>query len=477
MYSKKAKDDYIEKSKKIRKWNNMIKCTETEQIKGLIKDGFDLELISFELDIPIEEVRQIKVEMEKTKQPKLIKTYSAKEIIEIKNEQAHSRMEQIRKKYEKLFSKSNQVSVQKSKRLSAQEVEQINSVITKMEESIKGMQGLSRKARKQNANQILTELKKLNKYQLTIGQSERLYSLMQSGELEELKMNETDKIDFEISSGRREALKKLIEAVDIAQSETEDLEELKLLNRKISREMEKANPIFVGAVKSRINNKLLKIQQQNIIHKIRNDIPVSVEAIIRDIAQGTLNIQKANAMIDEEAKRRVESRPKAKFALTQEQERKQILIQIRTILEERAEKYCIENPEITIKQMQVLFGGELETAIRVTVKNLIQAKNFEKAKDVCDQFSDKGQEDSIAITIRRLRKEIRNAEISDIVLKGIHMKGTIEDDRRYLELIEKGIKRGNVKLGAISLGKSQDGLRTITLEDIWIDENEKGKFL
>ena len=55
-----------------------------------------------------------------------------------------------------------------------------------------------------------------------------------------------------------------------------------------------------------------------------------------------VNIQKANAMIDEEAKRRVESRPKAKFALTQEQERKQILIQIRTILEERAKKYCIE---------------------------------------------------------------------------------------------------------------------------------------
>ena len=55
------------------------------------------------------------------------------------------------------------------------------------------------------------------------------------------------------------------------------------------------------------------------------------------------------------------------------------------------------------------------------------------------------------------------------------MNGTYAEERAYFELIEKGLKMGNVKLGAISLGKSQDGLRTITLADIWTDENQKEK--
>ena len=55
------------------------------------------------------------------------------------------------------------------------------------------------------------------------------------------------------------------------------------------------------------------------------------------------------------------------------------------------------------------------------------------------------------------------------------MNGTEREERTYFELIEKGIKMGNIKLSAISLGKSQDGLRNITLADIWVDENQKEK--
>ena len=43
----------------------MIKHSEIEEIKKLIKNGFDLELMSFELDIPIEEIMQYKLELEK----------------------------------------------------------------------------------------------------------------------------------------------------------------------------------------------------------------------------------------------------------------------------------------------------------------------------------------------------------------------------------------------------------------------------
>ena len=52
-----------------------------EEIKKLIQDGFDIELISFELDIPIKELRQLKKEIESSQKPNARK-YSAQEIID-----------------------------------------------------------------------------------------------------------------------------------------------------------------------------------------------------------------------------------------------------------------------------------------------------------------------------------------------------------------------------------------------------------
>ena len=141
---------------------------------------------------------------------------------------------------------------------------------------------------------------------------------------------------------------------------------------------------------------------------------------------------------------------------------------------EKPEKYHIKNPEKTIMQMQELCGGELEQSIRTVVNNLTSIKDFERAKKVCDSFSNKDKESPLSKNIRTLRKSIRNEEIRDIVLKVINMN-EMEEERAYLELIEKGIKMGNVKLEEISLGKSQDGLRTITLADIWTDEKQKEK--
>ena len=137
---------------------------------------------------------------------------------------------------------------------------------------------------------------------------------------------------------------------------------------------------------------------------------------------------------------------------------------------EKSEQYHIENPDIAIMQIQKLCGGELEQAIRTVVKNLIGAKDFERAKGVCTNFSSKYNG---SLSLIGLRKEIRNAEIADIVLKGININGTMEEEKAYFKLIEKGLERGNVKLSAISLGKSQDGLRNITLADIWPEETQK----
>ena len=192
----------------------MIKHSEIEEIKKLIQNGFDLELMSFELDIPIEEIMQYKLELEKTNKSKPIKTYSAREIIDNKNKQAHSKMQQMREQYKRLFFKVDKVEVKTPKELTNQEIELINSVITEIEEIVKGMKNLSKKERRKGANVILTKIKKIENYQLTIEQSEKLHSLIQSEELEKLNLNTTDKIDFYINRTKKTIVKKLTDAMD-----------------------------------------------------------------------------------------------------------------------------------------------------------------------------------------------------------------------------------------------------------------------
>lgn len=445
----------------------MIKHSEVEEIKELIKDGFDLELISFELDIPIEDVIQCKLELETISKSSSIKTYSDRKISYSKNKQAHSKMQQMREQYKKLFFNGNNVEVKQSKDLTTKEIESINSAITEIEKIEKGMRNLPKEKRRKEANAILKQIKKIENYQLTVEQSEKLNSLIQSEELEKISLYTVDKIDFYINKTRIIIIKKLAEAVDTAQFQTEDLQELRILEKKLTTEMQQNNQIYVGAVKRRIENKILKINQQKAFDRIRNDIPTDIALIIKEIANGILDIEKANEIIDKEAKKRVESKPKTRFSLTEEQEKRQILIQIKTVLMGKPEQYHIKNPNITIMQIQELCGGNLEQSIRTVVNNLIGIKDFEKAKEVCDSFYSKNKDNQISKYIRTLKNGIKNAEIGDIVLKGLNMSRTEEEDKKYFELIEKGLKKGNVKLNAVPLGKSQDGLKNIYLSDIW----------
>ncbi len=442
----------------------MREYSEIEELKKLIKNGFDLELISFELDIPIEEMRQYKLELEEVEK---------REIIDSRNKYAHAKMEQMRERYKKLFFENDTLKVKKSEELLNQDVKLVDSVIIEIEKIVNDIKELPKEEKRRGAICTLAEIKKIEDYQLTIDQAEKLHYLLESEVFEKLNLNSRDTIDYYMMKCKIIIMRKLTKAVDVAQTQTYELEELKALEKKLTTRMQQNNQIIIEPIRKKIENKISKISQQKVFDKIRNEIPVDIELIIKELANGTLDIQSANETVEKEAKRRVENKPKTRFTLTEEQEKMQILIQIRTILMKEPEQYHITNPEITIMQIQKLCGVELEQALKTVVRNLAGIKDFEKAKEICDKFSSKDNESQITVCIRRLRKEIRNTEISDLVLKGINMKGTPEEERAYIELIEKGLNSGNIKLETISLGKSRDGLKTITLADIWKNEKQE----
>ena len=299
--------------------------------------------------------------------------------------------------------------------------------------------------------------------------------LLQSTELKDIINKKTEKLQYALDNRRTDMKRKLVQAIDVLQSETSDLEELKKLKQKINSIHFKRYEPFLEAVKSKINIRIRKISDGFNIEKFKSDIPESILEIVRDLSKGTLDIESANVIINEEAKRRVQSRVQNKFSLTEEQERNQMLFQIRTALEERTEQYNITNPETTIYQLHDLCGSSLNLSVSSVVENLINSKEFEKAKKVYAKFNTESQTQEYSDSMVVIRKKIRNAEIGDMVLRGIKENGNAMQDANYFELIEKGLKQGYVNMRTIYLGKSQSGLINITLADVWPNK-EKEKY-
>lgn len=450
---------------------------QNEEIKNLIESGFDLELISFELNIPIEQVKKCKQEMEESKSNEDIKTtYNSTSKTNQQNSKIKTRIKNLRDEYKKLYIGNNRIETSRPEPLSQEKIELIDNVIEIIQEKIEAMESLSKQEKRKSASSILSELKKIEKYQITIAQAEQLYMLMCSENLKGLNIYLSDRIDYALKKAKNTLINKLAMAVELKQSEVNDIEELHKLERKITEEMISLNPISIGGVRSRISNKITAIRQQQAMDRIRNDIPSSIISVITDLAKGNIDISKANAIIDKEAKRRVKSKPNTRFSLTEEQEKKQIRMQIITAIREKADAYHIQYPEKMVLQMQELCECQFGVSIGAVVKNLISKKQFEKAKSICDKFNPNTKEaSSTKSTIKSLKNEIRNAEISDIVMTLINMDGTAEDEMAYFELVQKGLSMGNVSLSAISLGKSEDGTRNITLADIWTDEIQENK--
>lgn len=458
----------------------MISIGEQEEIKKIIKSGFDLELISFELDIPLEEIKELKKELDK--ENKAVKTRSAKEIIDERNNAAHKKMVQLRERYKRLYFRNNESKTINKKELSSREIKEIELIIDKIEQNVQSIQQANKEEKRKTAKVIIDNVIKIESYQLTIEQAEKIGKLLNDDNVQKTILGAYDRIELGIGIIKKIIATKLAQAVEIAFYQTEDVEELKRLDKKITSEILERNPTLIGGIKTRILYKISEIQRREIINKIKNDISTDILKIVEKLVQGTLDVEDAKIVIEQEAKKQYESKKtiknktKARFLVTEEQQKSQILMKIRSAIVDRAEEYPIENPQVTVEQLYELDSSDIGQTIRVVVQNLVNTKRFEEAKVVCREFSKYKDDEKMIKNMMLLKKEIRNAEIGDLVLRGIYMEGTIEEERTYFELIEKGLNSRNVKIGAISLGKSKDGLKDISLADIWSEDKNKSKY-
>lgn len=432
-----------------------------DKIKMLINKGFELDLISFEFNIPMEKINECKTELEAEKKNR------NELLIQNANNSAHISMEKMRQAYKTLYEGDAQTTSDKGIELSQEQLESIQTAMSKIEETIANMRGLSKQERRKSSNIVMQECRNLLRYPLTLEQYDKLNGLIKSTELDGLNLDFRDIADKRIASLRREIFSQFIRTIDILQSQTENIEELKGLNKKITIEMITNNQMEVGAVTSKIQSKIVKLQQQAQVHKIKYSISPAIEEVIKELVNGNINIPNAKGVIEEEAKAKEAKRPKSNFNLTHEQEVKQILIQISNVIEERAEEYKIKNPEEAVLQLQELTGCSTFQAVRIVAKHFASRKQFKVAKRVCDIFYSDDRKSEFSKQILSIKREITREEIGDLVLKGMNIEGNYEQERLYLNMIRTGILDGKFKLSDIPLGKSKDGSRSITLSDIW----------
>lgn len=454
----------------------MVNLKEQEEIKYLIKSGFDLELIAYELDIPLQQIKEYKKQLEENKLQqgtKNIKVRTAQSIIDEKNVEVDSKLDRMRERYLSLYEREAKPSVKKIKKISEEEKQYIDSITLEIEYTINQMKDSSNNEKRTSIKHIISKLKEIIDYQMTIEQVEKLNFLLHSQEIESLELGQKDQLNIDLHKTYKLLEKRLAEALEIEVLHTDDIEKLKMLSKKITGKILKGSPIIMGSVDSKIKNKIHSIQQKNAVNKIRNDVSPNIQIIIKNLANGTIDIKQAQEIISEEAKKRVNNSPKTKFSMTEAQQAKQILVQIKAILAQKGEQYQIANPEETILQLQELCGGDEDSSIRTVIDNLIKNKKFDVAMDICNKFiKTKGDEEAAFIKVKRERNKIRNAELGDLILRLLASKGTKDEERACIKMIEKGLEKGNIKTSAISLGKSKDGLKSITLADIWVDEKD-----
>ncbi len=423
-----------------------------EELKQLLKK-YKVEVISAELGIPMKQLEEIKND----NKPK-----------------NKSQMQKMREKYKELYlegSSDTDKKVVAIKEQSKEESELIDSVIGYIKAVVSQMYNGTKNERRRATVLIMSKLEKIKSYDLNLNQAEALITMLNGKQFVNISLSNRDKIEGILKVYKKDLYIKLAKNLDIEQEKTQDIQELRKMLNKLPISMTQSN-LIIGTVYTKITNKINKIQKQEAMKRV-NTVSENIEKILQDLSQGKLDIQEANKIIDEEAKKRMQNKTRKKFALTQEQQREQVLMQIKIAYRNQPEKYCVQNPEKMLEQMQELYNDNTTNqSLVVIIDNLISTKKFEEAKSILRKYYGVNKNNIEYINIYR---KINNAEISDLVLKALKTEGTIQQEEQYFETIKQGIEKREIKLSQISLGKSKNGLKTITLEDIWEKEQEYNK--
>jgi len=356
---------------------------------------------------------------------------------------------------------------------SEKERELIEKTLASMEARIaEAEQEISRLERKTIMQALYQEIKVLEQHTLVSAQAERFRKIMYSNAMDLYMHACGPEPHARMERMQRAADRKMIGAIEVEAELTNDLQKLQSFASQLY-SLKGQNSFVKERLSSIINNKMTKIRSEQAVYRLYHEVPPEIEQIIAGVASGNLDVEKANETIEALAEQKVANHPaKGRFALTKEQQRRQIQMQIRGVLSKQAERFPIQAPEVTYRLLQQIGIQETMLNVKAIVENQVERKRFTEAKAFCNVYG-RADNGSTKVDFYGIRNQIRNAEIGDLVLRGIQKQISPEGAAKFWETLETGIRMGNVKLSQVVLGKTADGTTDITLADIWPDHQKQ----
>ena len=478
---KKAKKEENKSKKPTGKTEEREKTAETEKVetaKIVETAEANNKHVSEVAKTDTEQKKKLQEEKRKQSEPKREEKKNSRVKVVKASNKPKTKLDIMRAKYREKYEAS--IVTNSSKKapieLTQEESEKVNEALLTMTEAVNSCNG-EKDSSKNMTKIILKNADKVFKKNISLAQAKQLADLLESekitSSLQFFAAQNIPEISRKIRWIKRSSLNILADCIEHEMDNINDLEQLEALSKLLNFDMEKES-LHVMTVKSSIKRKIEKIKTEEREKRIREDIPEDIREIISGLAKGEVDIARAKNKIAEMAKAKVASRKATKFTLNEEQEKRQYIAQIRGALNKQATRFPIEDPKKTIDLLEQLTDDHSSTNLHTVITNQLSRKKFDEAQELCQEYINKarGNQEEVAYLFN-LRKRIRNSKIGDIVFRTIHSDISPEDEEKFWTLIEDGLSMGNVKMSNISVGKSRDGYRTITLQDIW-PEDEKG---
>lgn len=429
---------------------------ENKEILVLIERGFKPETISYEFNIPYEQIQKVLLEKEE------------------RASKRETEMDKIRRRYFEIYDPEDM-----KVRFKVPSVKQLASyieadrIIDEIEQKSKNVDEKSKKDKRTTLIEMLNDLKTLDKYRLSFDQIERLVFIIEDKKWENLSLRRGDKINILLSKARSSISSKMSLALSDELKEVTDLDGLQNIRARIariSRETKSAN-YRIGVVDSNISQQIQKINLQRATYNLRNNISPAIEALIKSTANGTMNIEEANKIIDQESERRIKSGVKSKFSLSKEQQKRQVTIQIRTLLSERGDIYPIQDPNKALEDLSQLSKDvDRRQLFNIVAQNMLAQRRYDELATFCDQFIQTKRfdevESEISKTAREKKKEIAYKKIGDMVVDRIKTSSNEQEDEIFIKLLKDKLTKENIALTKIKLGRIKGGSKEITLAEI-----------
>ena len=454
----------------------MANAQELLLIREIIADGFDdLEAISFEMDIPMVTLLNIKRQIIREKSIQERKEAVERQKLERKELEKRAevidKIEMLRRNYERIY---NGLDANAGKRELPVEIPDnpaVELAIKRMESVIEGIRD-----RKERLKRVLGEINSIMNEQMSLEQANRIVSILMDRQNLPVPQGVNDKTQrYLYSTYRSKIVKKLVDGVKTRAALTDDIEELKSLSRILSADIERVDYTVVSSIRANIQSKITRIQTEKRNYEMEHEFPKNIISIIENLVSKDINEEALGSAIDSEVQRRIStSTIKFSDANTPERQRVQVYYRVIKALAVLANEYPIQSADRVMSVLEKMFHMGFDSNFRAVINNYIERNEMVAARYLCDRFNGiYGADTSCSNSIQKVRGDILRAEIGQIILRGIQANASEKAKKDFIDVFERRMKEHRYSYSLIPLGRTKDGMKKITLQDIWGEDREQ----